>query len=158
MRESSVWLKFHELVKKFKGPKDNYQLIRVETGSTILGFPDAIFLQDGTTIFLEFKHTVTNQIRISAEQINMLERLDKQHFEAFVVTYKSNPRTGRGTWYICEGRDVRRMADEGLLSDVVESFPSGDFRFAMGMLRKMRLISQRDVDRGNELLYSRLIK
>lgn len=141
MRESNVWHKFQAAVASCKD--GGYMLQRIETGSTVLGFPDVILLENGRTTFIELKYLQPslNRPKIAQEQVNMLELLAELGFPTWLVIYKQAKKGGQGMFYIAKGEDAGTVKKHGIYAtDSLTVFSAGSIESRRDMLEYMGIV------------------
>lgn len=119
IRESKVWARLNNYLKLHK-PGKYWIFQRIETGSTVRGFPDVVFLEGGCAIFLELKEVKGNQIQLSWEQVNMLTFLANCGFRVWVVAHKVFPT--HEAYYLGHGRYAEDIKENGIKSQYVHEF------------------------------------
>lgn len=159
MRESSLWDKFRGEVEKARRLEQNmnYELLRIETGSTMRGFPDVLFLADGTAIFIELKVCKGLSVDITPYQVNFHSILWKRNFQSYVLIYRKF-RTERlhDRYYLCEGRYAMGLRNSGILAPTCREFDATDPDDVRRMLFEMGLISLRYIDKSKLFGYTEL--
>ena len=145
MKESDVWHKFQTAVASCKD--GGYILQRIETGSTVLGFPDVILLENGKTTFIELKYIQrnSNKPKIAAEQVNMLTLLTELGFPTWLLIYKQSKKRGQGLFYVVHGKDVEVVKEHGIYAtDKLGVFSPGSIESRRDMLEYMGIIEPID--------------
>lgn len=119
IKESRVWLKLNKYLRLHK-PHGYWMLQRIETGSTVRGFPDLLFLEGGTAIFIELKEVKGKQVNLSWEQVNMLTTLADCGFRAWVLAHKLVGK--EDVYYLGHGRYAEDIKENGLDSPHMHAF------------------------------------
>lgn len=138
MRESAVWAKFKGLVEKYMPDRD-WLITRIETGSTVLGFPDVLFIRNGRVTFIELKSIEGNTVALRPQQVNMLEILHRMGCNVAVVGYKE--ATGRMPAGFYAGTShFRDIEKQGILSAYVRYFETRDIIGARHLLHYINIL------------------
>ena len=159
MRESSLWNRFKDELEKARRLEQNmnYELLRIETGSTMRGFPDVLYLCDGTAIFIELKVCKGNTVDITPFQVNFHRILWNRNFQSYVLMYrKFNTDRLHDRFYLCEGRYAMGIRAEGIHATACREYDATDPDDVRRMLFEMGLISLRYIDKSKLFGYTEL--
>lgn len=140
VRESAVWKTLSRILDKHM-PDDKWATVRIETGATILGFPDVLFLRNGKATFIELKKAQGNQVNLSPQQVNMHEMLTKLGFDVFTVVYKEATTTKPAAFHVGRGKYSRAIQHQGLKCDALTAYPVNELISMKRMLLGMGLYS-----------------
>lgn len=137
-KESSLWLYLKNKINAANVGKD-YILTRIETGSTVKGMPDVMFLARYSPVYIELKNIEGKKIDLSVEQVNMIELLVKLGYKVFIVARKI-AKDKASVIYVGYGYHARQIAKEG--TDFVHLF---EYKVGTSdideMLKKLQVIA-----------------
>lgn len=142
MLESNVWKKLYKYIRLHK-PSGNWIIQRIETGGTVRGFPDVLFLEDGRAIFIELKVVKGNKVMLSPEQVNTLTTLARAGFAAWIVAYKQIKQDA--AYFLGAGIYAEDIYEHGINSKHMHMFNPFDTLAVYDMLTTMGIVEEIEV-------------
>lgn len=136
--ESSLWEYLKSKIDEANTGKE-YILARLETGLTVRGIPDVIFLSRNAAVFIELKDITGSKIDLSPEQVNMIEEMVKLGYRVFVVARK-RIKEGMTVLYVGYGYYVRNIARDGTDSTNLFEYRVGT-KDIQEMLKKLQVVA-----------------